>query len=92
MLCDTYSIRKQPIHTHTWCAQTNRGITDDELAAIDVTEPAAPLPVARLPPYNGFGSLVSFTQDSSPGQRHCMQHVMQRVQLQPRAAGTCMHL
>ena len=31
---------------------------DDELAPIDVTEPAAPLPVARLPPYNGYGSQV----------------------------------
>ena len=39
--------------------QNNRGVTDEELQPIDVTEPAAPLPVARLPPYNGFGSLVS---------------------------------
>ena len=38
--------------------QTNRGIMEEEMVPIDVTEPAAPLPVARLPPYNGFGSQV----------------------------------
>lgn len=42
--------------------QDNAGYTREQLAPIDVSEPAKQLPVASMPPWNGFGSLEDSAQ------------------------------
>ncbi|GAB4821744.1 hypothetical protein N2152v2_008790 [Parachlorella kessleri] len=48
--------------TRTW-SQEQMGMTDAELAPIDVSEPRKPLPKPSLPPHNGYGSLEDSLQN-----------------------------
>ena len=54
-------------------SQEHLGASPEELAPIDVSQPAAPLPVPALPPYNGFGS----HEDS-------LQNVKRLIPVQPK--------
>lgn len=42
--------------------QDNAGFSREQLAPIDVSEPKKQLPVASMPPWNGFGSLEDSAQ------------------------------
>lgn len=52
-----------PDCVHLGLCQENMGSSNEELCAVDVTEPVSAAPAKQLPEYNGFGSLEDSAQN-----------------------------